>query len=322
MFAFMVMLAVRPAAASCDTGTTCRTTSGSGSYCAYDSGDDSVFCHVEGSGANTLLIGGSGSAWDVTVTDPGGSICCDTSDFGSPAADLLASFYYDCSSGPSSCVIDLTALDVSGGPPGGVTVGALTAGDDEFYGSETGAGDHDTVYAGDGDDYLYGGLGGDTLAGEGGRDYIDGGGGPDEICAGDLDSGGFACLEGSGTNTSAGCNDILLGGPGNDRLIGSSESGFGCVGDYMDGEGGEDELEGKQGNDTLCGGTTNEVDDLDGGPGNDYLYGGPDGPAHGDVQVGGGGNDRCENDGTPAYCESPSRSYPFTTLCPAVPDWP
>lgn len=125
--------------------------------------------------------------------------------------------------------------------------------------------------------------------------------------------------------TSVGISATLLGGSGNDTLIGSSAA------DELDGGAGNDTLNGGAGNDVLCGGDGNDTinggagddvlggdegndrlrgdagndllignegnDNLDGGAGNDRLFGqeGNDslfGQAGNDILVGGNGNDR------------------------------
>jgi Ca2+-binding RTX toxin-like protein len=72
---------------------------------------------------------------------------------------------------------------------------------------------------------------------------------------------------------------VLIGGPGNDTLRGSSR------GDFLFGFGGDDSLFGRGGTDFLFGGAG--MDMLYGGGGRDYLYGG----AGDDLLIGGSGND-------------------------------
>ena len=86
-----------------------------------------------------------------------------------------------------------------------------------------------------------------------------------------------------------GGDDTVNGGDGNDRLHGQRGN------DTVNGDGGNDRLWGGLGNDTLNGGAGNDVlrgrrgnDALDGGEGNDRMWGG-----HGaDTQQGGAGDDR------------------------------
>jgi VCBS repeat-containing protein len=75
-------------------------------------------------------------------------------------------------------------------------------------------------------------------------------------------------------------NDVLVGGPNNDKLFGRNGD------DTLLGGGGNDKLHGDKGNDTLVGEDGN--DRLYGGKGNDVLFGG----AGNDFLHGGRGNDR------------------------------
>jgi Ca2+-binding RTX toxin-like protein len=147
-----------------------------------------------------------------------------------------------------------------------------------------GAGD-DRLFGNSGDDLLLGRLGADTLSGDLGSDTIDQGSDPD---GGDAISGGSGIdvvdysrrsarvlvslnstaddgvdADGDGTSEEndnvASDSEIVLGGAGNDRLIGSDSTN-----DRLFGNEGEDTLEGGRGNDRLFG-----------GPGNDTLTGGP-----------------------------------------------
>ncbi|PSB50091.1 peptidylprolyl isomerase [filamentous cyanobacterium Phorm 6] len=89
----------------------------------------------------------------------------------------------------------------------------------------------------------------------------------------------------------------VLGGSGNDRIIGSpiDDAINGSQGnDTLTGEAGDDFLRGGKGNDLISGGVGNDIingnlgdDNLDGGAGNDFLRGG----RGNDVLIGGDGND-------------------------------
>ncbi|MCY7383260.1 MAG: peptidylprolyl isomerase [Microcoleus sp. CAN_BIN18] len=89
----------------------------------------------------------------------------------------------------------------------------------------------------------------------------------------------------------------VLGGSGNDRIIGSpiDDAINGSQGnDTLTGEAGDDFLRGGKGNDLITGGVGNDIingnlgdDNLDGGAGNDFLRGGKGN----DVLIGGDGND-------------------------------
>lgn len=115
---------------------------------------------------------------------------------------------------------------------------------------------NDTVYGGAGNDLIYGGPGADTLWGEGGSDEVWGKAGPDKIDLGgpsDFSSN----IGGGGDGT-----DIITGSFGPDKLY--------------SGPGGQDELHGLDGNDTLTGhrsATTRETIKLmRGGRGNDVFF--------------------------------------------------
>ena len=103
---------------------------------------------------------------------------------------------------------------------------------------------------------------GDLLEGKGGADKLDGRGGDDE-------------LEGDGTSDQGG--DLMIGGPGDDRLAGRAGNDR-LFGDATDtgGAGGDDELVGGSGRDTLVA-----------GPGDDLVVGAYDG----DRIIAGAGND-------------------------------
>lgn len=114
----------------------------------------------------------------------------------------------------------------------------------------------------------------------------------DIVCA-----GAGADVVDAGENGESGGFDLVLGGPGNDKITLGRELGT------AKGEAGNDVLIGSKGGDNLIGGPGNDVlyggpnptynsDFLSGGPGNDKLYGGPGpnsvkgGPGR-DVEVGG-----------------------------------
>lgn len=102
------------------------------------------------------------------------------------------------------------ATIVASGP---VTVG--TSGDDVIVGS---AGD-DVVLAGDGNDRVCGLDGNDFLRGELGNDRVDGGAG-DDVIIGDL------FVTAAINVTADGGDDLLMGGPGVDRITGDFRAGL------------------------------------------------------------------------------------------------
>jgi Ca2+-binding RTX toxin-like protein len=167
------------------------------------------------------------------------------------------------------------------------------AGDDQLLG---GAAD-DVLDGGDGADRLTGGAGEDRLAGVAGDDELSGGAGIDRLDGGDgrdrLDGGdaGDALIGGADADTLYGgaANDALDGGDGDDVLDG------GAGDDVLDGAGGDDVLQAAQGADVLHGGAGAdrlvasgvEATELDGDDGDDTLQGGP----ARDLLDGGGGDD-------------------------------
>lgn len=146
--------------------------------------------------------------------------------------------------------------DADGGPGEDQVLGEH--GNDRLSG---GAGDNDTVDGGPGDDFVSGGAGNfDLLVGGAGRDRVDGGLGSHDIVSYESAGGAVEVDLGLGRATGAeseplsGIEDVL-GGTGNDTLIGASVS----------------------------------PNRLDGGPGDDRLVGvGP-----GDRAFGGPGGDSC-----------------------------
>jgi hypothetical protein len=114
---------------------------------------------------------------------------------------------------------------------------------------------------------------------------IDGGDGNDSIVLG-VGMIGSVLLGGDGNDTLIGSDggDTLIGGTGKDRLLGGGGS------DRLSGSGGNDVLDGGSGPDRLYGDAGDDL--LFGGSQNDYLVGGS-----GTDQVNGGaGNDRSERD--------------------------
>lgn len=182
------------------------------------------------------------------------------------------------------------------------------SGNDRIYGQ----GGADTLYGGDGDDLLsgdrldYGMQYLSPLSGVGAGDYIDGGAGNDSIYGDDGD-------------------DTLLGGAGNDILLGDSphldptqhgkdDISGGTGNDTVFGMGGDDVIRGDDGDDLLLGDADvsqfalehhgndriyggSGRDELQGGGGNDVLDGGDDedklfGEEGNDVLLGGRGDDQ------------------------------
>jgi Ca2+-binding RTX toxin-like protein len=141
---------------------------------------------------------------------------------------------------------------------------------------EGGAG-NDSLSGGGGNDTLIGGLGDDTVNGGAGVDTVSFAGttGAVSINLSNVDVG--ATLAGR-TSGAAGINVLsnlenVIGGDGNDIIIGSSGAGSNITADnLLDGALGDDSIDGGTGNDTLIGGGGNDT--LIGGAGNDSLNGG------------------------------------------------
>jgi Ca2+-binding RTX toxin-like protein len=139
-------------------------------------------------------------------------------------------------------------------------------GNDRLYGEE----DDDQLSGGDGDDVLEGGDGNDVLAGDGGADALYGDRGVDQLDGGNGNDFLFA---------GHGIGDTLLGGAGDDEIVGSDDGKDDPkfddairFGDVIDGGDGHDVIYGLGGGDQINGGT-----------GNDVIYGG----THGDRIVAG-----------------------------------
>lgn len=161
-------------------------------------------------------------------------------------------------------------------------------GNDRLYGEE----DDDQLSGGDGDDVLEGGDGDDLLAGDNGADALYGDRGVDQLDGGNGNDFLFA---------GHGIGDTLLGGAGDDEIVGSDDGkddpkfeDATRFGDVIDGGDGNDVIYGLGGGDQINGGTGNDViyggthgDRIDAGIDNDLVYGG-DGN---DIIFGDDGND-------------------------------
>ena len=155
---------------------------------------------------------------------------------------------------------------------------------------------HDLIQGRAGNDTLAGGAGDDTLSGGAGADRLEGGAGLD--LASYAEAGALRVdLAEPGLSTGEALGDQfdgiegLIGGAGNDTLLGDGQANL------LLGGGGSDQLDGREGADTLLGG--DGADTLWGGAGDDRLEGGTgndrlDGGAGDDVLAGGDGNDRLE----------------------------
>ncbi|MEO8290717.1 MAG: Calx-beta domain-containing protein, partial [Gaiellaceae bacterium] len=118
---------------------------------------------------------------------------------------------------------------------------------------------NDTLTGGNGDDVVDGASGGDTMTGGAGSDILDYSSrtAPLFVTLGDALANDGELGEGDNAGPDF---DVVKGGSGNDRLVGSG------IQNILRGEGGNDVLDGAGANDTLLG-----------GPGNDRMLGGPGG---------------------------------------------
>jgi len=154
---------------------------------------------------------------------------------------------------------------------------------------------NDFLAGGDGNDVLNGGEGNDGMNGGRGADVFNGGGGIDTanyeeraggivVTLDNVANDGFQ-LEGGEHDNVKGDVENVIGGNGNDRLVGSAAA------NRLDGRGGNDSVFGGGGDDTLIGGPG--ADRLFGQDGNDTLLA-RDGIK--DLLDGGGGTDRSAHD--------------------------
>ena len=223
---------------------------------------------------------------------------------GSPQADVLAGDRRD------NILRGQAGNDVLyGGPEGGDDLLEGGEGNDTLYGglgndTLAGGAGNDALQGGEGDDVLYGGPGDDVLRGAAGADRLSGGGGEDTASysgsaagvtvrlhsfvagGGDAEGDTFESTVTVGYTDEAGATqevalpDImhLTGSSHADVLAGDRRDNTirGAAGDdllYGGPGGGDDVLEGEEGNDTLYGGQGEDV--LDGGKDTDRLHGGP-----------------------------------------------
>jgi Ca2+-binding RTX toxin-like protein len=196
------------------------------------------------------------------------------------------------------------------------------AGGDRLFG---GAGD-DLLLGGDGSDDIFDGSGNDTVSGGHGNEVFDPGPGADSYSGGDgndvlnyfartadldisLDGQANDGEAGEGDNVASDI-DIVYGGSGNDRFVGSDRN------DFFYGGIGRTTAFGLGGNDTL-GATAGGL--LDGGDGNDNLFIDSDGPV---TLVGGNGDDRLRGGRGATYDPGPGLDAVNGLREDGVPDYP
>ena len=233
--------------------------------------------------------------------------------------------------GSDSVIGDRGTDELHGGADGDTVDGGLGA--DTAYGDDG----HDLVTGGsdnvpipgqaptetDGGDHLFGGNGNDTVEGGSGDDFLYG----DEELSDDSDGAADTDPDGetdAGADRIIGDNgvDTAYGGGGNDLIIGGfadPSQGNDPAGDFLHGNGGDDEMYGRAGDDQLFGGSGQdsvfgeEGDDqvhgqagndpaLRGGPGDDTLFGG----GGDDTMFGDAGADDMTGDGDGATVVDPA----------------
>ena len=259
---------------------------------------------IDGGGGHDLILGDSGTTNPLNTSSPVGGNDTIQGGLGNDTVYAMAGNDF-VGGGMGNDVLVLGAgNDVANGDSGD---DSLTGGSgDDLLAGSAGI---DQLFGNDGADFLIGGnyaAAGDALA-ETSPDTLDGGSGRDILLG---DSWSAASPYDQGT---AGGNDTLLGGDGDDLLAGQAgndkiQAGAGddvvLAGDGKDnvrGDAGNDELNGGPGDDIVRGGDGN--DKLLGSLGNDILLGdsGDDtlgGNEGRDVLIGGRGADRMNgNDG-------------------------
>ena len=239
---------------------------------------------LAGDGNDNWLYGLGGA--DTLTGGPGGDDL-----YGGPGADTLdggdgndKAFY---SGSRAGVAIDLSAAPDAEGyvrAIGGDARGDRLKNIENIWGS-----DYDDRLTGDGNDNALEGAGGnDTLNGGPGADVLNGGRGADTASYLDSDAGVLVRLHDA--------RSVKFGHAEGDtltdieHLIGSRHN------DTLAGDGGDNRLEGRDGNDVLYGGPTGGDDMMYGGPGDDRLFGGRGddtlvGGAGFDYLKGGSGND-------------------------------
>ncbi|WP_339776014.1 LEPR-XLL domain-containing protein [uncultured Thalassospira sp.] len=180
--------------------------------------------------------------------------------------------------GAGNDIIRLDGAGISGGTmSSGNAVIRAGKGDDTVYGGsgndriygDTG---DDYIDAGAGDDYVEAGSGNDTIHGGTGKDTIYGGSGNDDIFGEDGDDSLYG-EHGLDLIVGGLGNDYLSGGAGSDRMFGDETSSTATSLTLVASAaaGGDDTLDGDDGDDYMFGGAG--VDKVNGGDGNDIMFG-------------------------------------------------
>jgi Ca2+-binding RTX toxin-like protein len=205
--------------------------------------------HLDGGAGNDLMDGGEG--WDsIYFKEAVQSIVVDLDAGTAFGADIGLDQLVDIEGINATNANDTVIGDARDNAVNGLD------GDDSIFGGDgndnlAGWGGSDLIEGEDGDDFVSGGSGNDTLDGGSGSDHLDGEGGDDQLRGG---AGDDILSDLIGANQ-------LLGGEGNDTVVGSGT---------LDGGAGNDSLGGSDGDDTLIGSTG--ADSMSGGNGSDIYY--------------------------------------------------
>jgi Ca2+-binding RTX toxin-like protein len=213
-------------------------------------GDDTL----NGLGGNDSLMAGAGN--DVLVGDLGN----DTLD-GGEGMDLVA---YERENGGAGVVVNLQtgiATDTWGNTDILISIERVdgSAQDDQITGSDLGG---DFLFGGAGNDLISGGGGNDSLVGDAGDDTLRGGAGIDQVnyvmetgprgVRVDLATG--VAIDSFGDTDVLSSIEYVLGGAGNDTLLGSSADN-----ERLYGGDGDDFLDGRDGNNLIVTGAGDDV---------------------------------------------------------------
>ena len=252
-------------------------------------GNDSL----RGLGGDDTTIGGAGN--DIYLVEDAGDDVVELLNEGKDTVQLWGNAGYALAGNVENLVLLASATTASGN----ILSNQITGNNDDNV--LNGASGNDTINGGDGDDELLGSAGNDSLIGGENRDTLDGGSGADTMAGGAGDDlyvideagdkiaeaanggdddrvesfvtytlganlerltlqGGTA-IDGTGNNL----DNYIFGNTAANKLAGGAGS------DWLEGEDGEDTVDGGADDDYLFGGKDN--DSLTGGAGNDHLHG-------------------------------------------------
>ena len=251
---------------------------------------------IDGLGGNDRLDGGAGD--DRLNGGSGGDVLN-----GGPGADVLnGGPGYDIASYENSSVGVLVRLDEAGAVRYGDAEGDTLIDIEGLAGSVyndtlVGDGGENMLIGGPGADDLDGGADADYLYGGAGADYLDGGAGADELDGGAgadvLDGGPGDDIADYGTSSVGvlvrlhDARAVKFGEAEGDTLIDIEHLAGSEYNDTLAGDGEDNQLYGRRGDDVLYGGPAGGDDMMYGGYGDDRVFGGKGN----DTLIGGEGND-------------------------------